>query len=213
VVEPAEYDAWYATRRGAWILAREWRLVRRLLGLAAGARVLDVGAGTGRFTALLDGAGLSPVAAEPDRGMRAFAARRYPYLPWVGARAEALPFGDRAFDGVIAVTSLCFVADEERALGELLRVSRGPVVLGLLNRRSRLYRLKAGQGGYRGARWHAPEQARALIARVCPGCRVRLRSAIHRPQGGWPGRALETLSPAWLPGGGFLAVGIQRPPG
>ena len=212
-MEPAAYDDWYATPRGAWILAREWRLVRRLLGIGPGGTVLDVGAGTGRFTALLDGAGLRPVGVEPDPAMRAFAADRYPYLPWVAADARALPFGRRTFDGVLAVTSLCFVAEEEQALTEMLRVSRGPVVVGLLNRRSRLHRQKAGRGGYRGARWHSPAEARALARRVCPACRVRVRTAVWLAEGGGLARALEALMSSRLSGGGFLAVAIEPPDG
>lgn len=205
---PADYDAWYTTPRGAWILAREWRLVQGLLGLPAGSPVLDVGAGTGRFTALLESAGLAPVGAEPDAAMRAFAAARYAAIPWVGARAEALPFGDGAFAAAIAVTSLCFVADERRALTELVRVSRGPVVVGLLNRRSRLYRRKAGQGGYAGARWHTRAEARALAAEVCPHCRVRTRTAIRYPEGERRARLVERLRWSRLDGGGFLALAL-----
>lgn len=208
-MEPGDYDAWYDTARGSWILAREWRLVRHLLGLGAGHRVLDVGAGTGRFTAQVDGAGLNPVGAEPDRAMRAFAANRYPYLGWVGADSRMLPFREGAFSGVIAVTSLCFVPEEDRALAEMLRVSRGPVVVGLLNRNSLLHRRKAGRGGYRGARWHSPGEARDLAERVCPGCPVRVRTAIWLPGGGLLARLLEKLLSNRLPGGGFLALAID----
>lgn len=205
---PADYDAWYATPRGSWILAREWRLVRRLLGPNRAVPVLDAGAGTGRFTALLAAAGREPVGVEPDAAMRAFAAGRHPRIPWVGARAEALPFGDGAFAGAIAVTSLCFAADERRALAELVRVSRGPVVVGLLNRHSRLYQRKAGRGGYAGARWHTRAEARALATAVCPHCRVRIRTAIRLPDGGRRARMVERLVPGWLDGGAFLALGV-----
>ncbi|MFB6261551.1 MAG: class I SAM-dependent methyltransferase [Thiohalorhabdaceae bacterium] len=206
---PRDYDAWYDTARGSWILAREWRLARRLLGLKGGQTVLDVGAGTGRFTALLDSAGLGPVGAEPDPAMLAFAARRYPYLRWVRADGRALPFREDAFDGVLAVTSLCFVPEEERSLAEMLRVGQGPVVVGLLNRHSLLHRRKAGRGGYRGARWHSPGEARALARRVCPHCRVRVRTAIWLPGGGLTARVLEGLLSNRLPGGGFLAMVVD----
>lgn len=210
-MDPEAYDAWYRTPRGAWILDREWRLVRRLLELPPGAAVLDVGAGTGRFTALLAASDLRPVGLEPDPELRSFAARLYPHLDWVAGKAEALPFRAGAFEGVIAVTSLCFVAAEEPALAEMLRVSRGPVVLGLLNRHSRLHRQKAGKGGYRGARWHSPAEARDLVGRVCPGCRVRIRTAIRLPGGGAPARLVESLLSPRVGGGGFLAVGINPP--
>jgi SAM-dependent methyltransferase len=209
-VDPADYDGWYDDPRGAWILEREWGLVHRLLGLGPGANVVDVGAGTGRFTARLAGAGLHAVGVEPDPGMRGFARTRHPDLPWVGGDARALPFRAGEFDGAIAVTSLCFVVGETRALAELLRVSRGPVVVGLLNRRSRLFRRKAGRGGYRGARWHSPTQALALASRVCPGCRAQVRTAVFLPGGGPLARALEPLVPGRLRCGAFLALAVER---
>lgn len=49
-MDPAVYDAWYENPRGAWVGATELRIVESELCLRAGARVLDVGCGSGWFT-------------------------------------------------------------------------------------------------------------------------------------------------------------------
>jgi SAM-dependent methyltransferase len=141
-----------------------------------------------------------------------FARDKTPDIPFACADATRLPFADHAFDHVVAVTSLCFVADEDRALREMARVARRRVTLGLLNRRSLLYRQKSGgnTSGYAGARWHSPAQARALLANASIG-NIRLASALFLPSSGMVARATENRLPPSLPFGGFLAVSGQPP--
>lgn len=207
-LDPAAYDAWYEAPRGAWIAAAEWRLLWALLGARPGETVLDAGAGTGRFTARLAGAGLVVTALDPDRAALGFARDRGRGAAWARGDAAALPFADGAFDHAVAMLSLCFVAEPEAALAELLRVARRGAVLGLLNRRSLLCRARCGRGGYRGARWDAPADARRWAARA--GARARVRTAVFLPGGGPVARAAEPLIPARLPWGGFLAVRVER---
>jgi SAM-dependent methyltransferase len=205
---PASYDAWYHAPRGAWIASSEWRLLGRLLGARPGQTVLDAGAGTGHFTARLAEAGLLVTALDPDPAALAFARARGRGTAWVRGDAAALPFPDGAFDHAVAMLSLCFVAEPGAALAELLRVARRGVVLGLLNRRSLLCRVRRGRGGYRGARWDAPADARRWAAAL--GARAACRSAVFLPGGGPAARAAERFIPTVLPWGGFLAVRVVR---
>ena len=91
-------------------------------------------------------------------------------------------------------------------MSDILRVARRRVVLGLLNRHSLLYRQKIHRkgGGYAGARWHSPAEARAMLAGAGLWG-IRVASAIFHPAGGCVGQALEARLPL-LPFGGFLAV-------
>ena len=63
--DPAAYEAWYHTARGAWIGNLEFRLLMRLLRPGPSATLLDVGSGTGYFSRRF---AVSPV---PVYGLRA----------------------------------------------------------------------------------------------------------------------------------------------
>ncbi|HWI73028.1 MAG TPA: class I SAM-dependent methyltransferase [Baekduia sp.] len=97
------------------------------LGLPAGARVADVGAGTGKLTRALVAAGLDVVAVEPLAGMRA-ALRDVEVLD---GTAEALPLADASLDAVACGDAFHWF-DGARAAPELARVIRPGGVLGLL---------------------------------------------------------------------------------
>lgn len=210
MTDPATYAQWYDSPRGAWIGETETSLLLRLVGLGAHESVLDVGCGTGYFTTRFAQHSHGAVAGlDPNVEWLNYAAGHAPRrIAWVAARGEALPFADRSFDITISVAALCFMADQEQALREIIRVSRRRFALGLLNRRSLLWRQKGrggGVGAYRGARWHTPEEARELLKNIAP-CNVRLRTAIFFPGGGRAARWLETCLPTWLPFGAFLAI-------
>lgn len=207
---PAAYDAWYDSPRGRWIGEVEFALLRRHLGTdrAAGASLLDVGCGTGWFTRRLVAAGFAATGLDVDASMLAFArAHSPPEIDWLRADATRLPFADRAFDTVVSVTALCFVADVPRALAEMVRVARRRVVVGVLNRHSLLGRALRGRGsgGYQGAHWHS----RAELVRQMATLPVRdlaVGSAVLLPAGDALARAVERLVPAVTPWGALLVA-------
>jgi len=208
-VTPDQYDSWYYTARGRWIGETEFRLIMGLLGPEPGARILDVGCGTGYFTRRLDSKGYEVTGLDPDPAMLAYArAHRAGTEEYVLGDGRRLPFADGEFDYCISITALCFVPEEHLAIREMARVSRRGLALGLLNRWSLLYLKKGRHGGlgaYRGARWHSPPQARALLETL-PMATRRIRTAIHLPSGGVLARRVETATPDWLPFGGFIAA-------
>ena len=100
--------------------------------LPAGARVLDLAAGTGKLTRPLLAAGLSVLAVEPVAEMRSAlpaAARPMP------GTAEAIPVDDAAVDAVTVGQAFHWF-DGDAALAEIHRVLRPDGLLALLwNRR------------------------------------------------------------------------------
>ena len=184
----------------------------RLLNPKPGASLLDVGSGTGQFSRRFARAGLEVVSLDPAPEMLGVARGCEPEIACVRGTALALPFPDRAFDYIAAVTSLCFVEPPARALAEMWRVCRQGVVLGLLNRSSLLYFYKRDSGGYRGARWDRPSDVVRWCQTLEPRPHLRSLSGVFLPGGDWLARGLESCLPATLPWGGFLAVALHRDP-
>ncbi|MBI3574933.1 MAG: class I SAM-dependent methyltransferase [Gammaproteobacteria bacterium] len=210
-MNPGEYEAWYQTARGSWIAGREFDLMRRLLDAPASATLLDVGCGTGHFSRRFAAAGLRVAGLDPDAAMLEHAYGLGGGVSYLLGTGTELSFGDNAYDYVTAVTSMCFIADPERALREMWRVARRAVLLGLLNRRSLLYRQKRGRGAYRGARWDTSAEVRRWMLALEPAPQITVRSAILMPGGGAFARAAEAVLPGVLPWGAFLAVVLRKP--
>ena len=93
------------------------------LALAPDARVLDVGAGTGKLTRPLLERGLRVIAVEPVNGMRTVLVRSAPGSDIRPGQAEALPLADGEVDGIVAGQAFHWFANAT-ALGEFARVLR-----------------------------------------------------------------------------------------
>jgi SAM-dependent methyltransferase len=106
-------------------------------GIGPGQRMLDVAAGAGNVAIPAARAGADVVASDLtpellDAG-RAAAAGEGLVLEWVVADAQALPFGDGAFDVVTSAFGAIFAPDHARTAAELLRVCRPGGTIGMLN--------------------------------------------------------------------------------
>lgn len=135
----AAYDAWYQSARGGWIGQQEFSILLKLFTPKAGQTLLDVGCGTGYFSQRFQQLGLQVTGLDPDLAMIEFAKTKDSQVKYIEGDAQALPFADNSFDYCSAITSLCFITDPEKAIVEMLRVSRHGVILGLLNRHSMLH--------------------------------------------------------------------------
>lgn len=90
-----------------------------LAGMQAGARILDLGCGSGASMQLLhslgfEAIGVDPAAGEPEQGEGTR----------VRAYAEKLPLDDHSVDGILAECSFSVMEGQERVLDECARVLR-----------------------------------------------------------------------------------------
>lgn len=107
--------------------------VRWALAAAPGLRVLDLGAGTGKLTAMLAGLGADVVAIEPDPAMLAELRGGLPAVRALRGGAEAIPLPDASVDAVLAANALHWF-DMDAAGPEMARVlAPGGVLAGLWN--------------------------------------------------------------------------------
>jgi SAM-dependent methyltransferase len=97
----------------------------------AGLRVLDLGAGTGKLTALLTALGADVTAVEPDEAMLAELRRQLPSARALHGQAEAIPLPDGSVDAVLCGQSMHWF-DMSRAVPEIARVLVHGGVLGAM---------------------------------------------------------------------------------
>jgi SAM-dependent methyltransferase len=100
-------------------------------GVHPGARVCDLGAGTGIFTNLLVNAGYDVVAVEPTAGMRDEFASNGPHTEILDGTAEAIPLADGSVDAVTVAQAFHWF-DAPAALAETHRVLADDGVLMLV---------------------------------------------------------------------------------
>lgn len=124
VAEP--YERIHAPR-----LAEPARDLVELAGVAPGARVLDVGTGTGVAAQAAVAAGAWAAGIDESVGMLRVCRRSRPEVHTAAALAIDLPFGDGAFDTVVGNFVVAHFARPETALFDMLRVLRSGGRLGL----------------------------------------------------------------------------------
>lgn len=111
---------------------RIWRrAVAKAVDARPAQRVLDLAAGTATSSLPFTKAGAYVVPCDFSLGMLQVGKRRHPWLPLTAGDATRLPFKDDTFDAVTISFGLRNVQGTERAMREMLRVTRpgGRVVI------------------------------------------------------------------------------------
>ena len=221
---PEAYRRWRASGLGQITDRLEEHLILEMAEPVDGLSVLDVGCGDGALAVAMARGRALVTALDADPQMLAAARERADGvsvpLQLVEGRAEALPFGDAAFDLVVAVTVLCFVQQVERAVQEMARVlrPRGRLVIGELGSRN-LWATKRRVSGWLGSRtwrsttFHTREELRRLVA--SGGFSIdQVSGAIYYPPCGVCAGLVAPVDP-WLgrqttAGAAFLAIAAMK---
>jgi len=180
------YDSWYATATGRMYDLLEKKAMERFLpDPAGGDRLLEVGCGTGHWTAFFSRRGFSVTGVDisPDM-VRVARGKRIPGVRLQVADAHRLPFADGRFDVTAAVAVLEFVRDPQAVLREMARCTRRPggvILVGVLNALASVNRRRqaAGRPPYHAARLFSPREIREALA---PYGRPRVLSAAFVPE-------------------------------
>lgn len=130
------HEAWYATPRGSFALAREQRIVADMISpwQRRNYSLLDIGCGAGHFLEMFHDGGLDVTGIDKNEAMLEKAQER------LGSRAALrvgdaahLPFEDDEFDYVSIITALECMDERKEALAEAFRVAQRGVVIAYLN--------------------------------------------------------------------------------
>ncbi len=196
-LDPERYDRWFDQPWGRHAFRVERDALLRALGPLDGRSLLEVGCGTGRFTAAFESAGAEVTGIDNDPGMLALAATRTDAVLLRGD-AHTLPLPDDTFDVAVAVTLLEFADDPQRIIDELVRVTRpgGRIAVATLNPSSPwglAHRRELRDPPWSGACLSTREQLRGLLARHG---RPHLHAALY--------------APGMLPGLAWLARLVER---
>jgi SAM-dependent methyltransferase len=104
---------------------------RDALNINPGSTVIDLGAGTGKLTRLLNSTGADVIAVEPVEAMRVEFAKHLPSTRMVDAMAESIPVEDGTAQALICAHAFHWFANET-ALSEIHRVLTPGGRLGLV---------------------------------------------------------------------------------
>lgn len=105
--------------------------LREHIGIGPGRTVVDLGAGTGKFTGHLRSLGAQVIAVEPVAEMRAQLSRLYPDVDARAGAAEAIPVEDAMADVVTCAQAFHWFATPE-AMREIRRVLKPGGALALI---------------------------------------------------------------------------------
>jgi SAM-dependent methyltransferase len=103
------------------------------IGIRSGARVLDVGCGSGELLGMLRDAGAAVAGIDPAPGMIELARARAEAADIRVGVVESLPWPDASFDAVTAINALQFADDPDAALAEIARVTVPGGVIAVAN--------------------------------------------------------------------------------
>jgi SAM-dependent methyltransferase len=117
-----EWHTWFTHQAGWTQQTRRWLYRRAKLSRARD--ILEVGCGTGVITEELTRLGANVVGLDIDPATLNFTSQRETHAIYVRGDGHALPFPDRAFDAVVCHYLLLWLAQPERGVREMARVTR-----------------------------------------------------------------------------------------
>lgn len=96
----------------------------RLSGLKAGARIADLGCGSGVFTNILQQRGYHCTGVDLSPALIRIAREKFPGVEFIEGDIERLPFADASFDGVLLAGVVHHFSERSHCVAEIKRILR-----------------------------------------------------------------------------------------
>ncbi len=181
-ISPEELEVWHHTPKGRFVDVLEKEVISELCKIYRGDKVLEIGCGTGHFSAYFEELGAQVIGLDTSPDMLCIAKERHGDLKinFESGDAYRLPFADNSFDLVAMITTLEFISSPREALQEAFRVSKGKIFLGILNRNSFLAwkRKRSGKRVWQEAHFYTLKEVIELLEK---GKKIRWIGALYLP--------------------------------
>jgi SAM-dependent methyltransferase len=208
------YDDWLLTPVGSYVDRREKDLIFDLIAPKEGERLLDVGCGTGDHLLFFRRKGCDVTGIELSPYMLDIARKKLGHrAEFHLGKAEDLPFSDNEFDIVTITTSLEFMDDPQKVITEAIRVCRGRVFIGVLNKYSAIGVQRRVKGFfsasiYNSARFWGIGELTQMVRIALRGVNIRWGSVLFLPSKWYTfATGLEEIIPVTHnPFGAFLGL-------
>jgi len=197
----AGYEKWYQNE-GQCADKEEKEILQWLIDQFTNVTsIIEIGCGTGHFSRWFESLGLNVTAFDISMNMIGEAKKRAK-LDFLIGDAGNIPIASKSFDLVTFITTLEFLEQPEAALIEAKRIAIKGMILGVINKNSRLGKQYKQIGGpiWDVATFYTPKELKKLVSKMT-------NKAIHTFY-------RTTLWQKWnkmipLPWGGFIGMGVR----
>lgn len=137
-----KYDAYFDTKKGRYVWQVETDLMKQLIDIESGMRVLEIGSGTGIYSIPFARQGCIVTGIDISDEMLEIARQKVIdqqlNLDFIHMDANALHFSEHTFDRIYSMGVLDFVDDLEHAFEQAYRVLKpgGKISIAVVNRDS-----------------------------------------------------------------------------
>lgn len=163
----SSYDQYYQSEAGKAIDKIEKELVFELIKNVPRSEMLELGCGTGHWTAFFEENGFDLTALDTSEEMLKFAKNRNLKAKFIKANSENLKFTHQSFAFVSSITMLEFVENQQKVIDEAYRVLKpgGYLLLGQLLEGSVIAKHKDNSETFKNAIFLSEEKLKNLLSK------------------------------------------------